>query len=192
MWGRGFFWERLVKTLCLALFTGLFLAPGANARELEIGLWSPVWATFNDSAKTQSLTGGGITVILSSSFGLGLDSVGANFVPTDASSDSPQLKHTLFNFSFTMPRKEALDITLGFGLGTVSYSCDTCSTNYESGKSSQIFLEGRGNLWGLEWAMGLRKVSGLIKGVVLGAGNKVADKNAGFTAASFGVGVGFK
>jgi len=183
----------LKATVCFALLVCLLFSPSLFARNLEIGVWSPGWMALTDgSSKIKSRTGGGLTVIFPSSFGIGFDQVGANIVPTDPSSDAPQLKHSLVNFSFTMPRKEAMDITIGFGLGNVAYSCTTCAANYLSGKSSQIFIEGRGGFWGLEWAWGLRKISGLIKGAILGPGQKVADKNAGMTAASLGVGLGFK
>lgn len=176
------------------LLAWVFLGGGsAWARDLEVGAWAPTALGFSDSSlSVKSRTGGGLYLIFPSSFGIGVNSVGANLTPADASSDAPVLKHNLLDLSFTIPRKEGPDYTLGFGLGSVGIACTTCAANYENGTSSELFAEVRGRFWGFNWVLGGRRITGKIKGKILGAGNKVDDLNAETYVLNLGVGLRFK
>ncbi|OGG99139.1 MAG: hypothetical protein A2600_05020 [Candidatus Lambdaproteobacteria bacterium RIFOXYD1_FULL_56_27] len=181
------------KGLLLLLALGLLGTGPALARDLEVGAWAPSALGFADSSlNVKSRTGGGLYLIFSSSFGIGVNSVGANLTPADASSDAPVIKHNLLDLSFTIPRKEGPDYTLGFGLGSVGISCATCAANYENGTSSELFAEARGKFWGINWVLGGRRMTGQIKGKILGAGNKVANLNADTYVLNLGAGLRFK
>lgn len=182
--------RRPIKAWALAL--GLCCwALAAQARDHELGVNLPLSGQFAQSQLSAAKTGGGgVYWVFPTPFLVGVDAFTAQEKATDEAPDPPKLSVTYLNLGFLMPRKEGMDVSLGFGLGNASVACSACAELWDAGSSSQWFLKGTGGLFGLRWSLGLHKTWGKLTGKESG-GLKAEDFSLSATWASLGIGYEF-
>lgn len=172
----------------LVLLLALFWTLSAQGRDHEFGVTLPLAGSFAQSQLADAKTGGGgVYWVFPTPFLVGVDAFSAQEETTDTNTDPPKLSLTLVNLGFVMPRKEGMDLSLGFGLGSASLSCDACPDSWGSGTTSQWFFKGTGELFSLRWSLGLHKTWGKITGEESG-GVKAEDFSLAATWASLGIG----